>query len=75
MADTRLRNIALRVEQAVEGERNCVLFWASCRFAELERAGLIDAAWGAELLVLAATRAGLPDIEARRTIKSGFDHE
>ena len=74
VADTSLRNIAQRVERAVEGERNCVLFWAACRVAELERDGLIDQAWAAELLALAATRAGLPEIEARRTIKSGFEH-
>jgi hypothetical protein len=73
-ADTRVRRIALRVERAVEGERNSVTFWAACRLAELERDGLIDEAWGVELLALAASRAGLPDIEARRTIKSGFDH-
>jgi putative DNA primase/helicase len=74
LADTSVRNIALRVARAVEGERNCILFWAACRFAEFERDGLIDEAWGAELLALAASRAGLPDLEARRTIKSGFDH-
>jgi hypothetical protein len=70
--DTSLRAIAKRVERAIEGERNCVLFWATCRFAEFARDGAVDAAWAAELLVLAATRAGLPTDEARRTIASGF---
>ena len=70
--DTSLRAIARYVARAPEGERNCITFWAACRFAEYARAGLLDEAWAAELLALAATRAGLPADEARRTIKSGF---
>jgi hypothetical protein len=70
--DMSLRAIARRVERATEGERNKILFWAACRFGELARDGLLDEAWAAELLTLAASRAGLPDLEARRTIQSGF---
>jgi hypothetical protein len=73
-ADKSVRNIAQRVERAVPGERNSVTFWAACRFAELARDGLIDKTWGVELLALAASRNGLPDVEARRAIESGFDH-
>jgi Bifunctional DNA primase/polymerase, N-terminal len=64
--------IAKRVERAVEGERNGVLFWASCRVAEFARLGRVEAAWGAEVLALAAERAGVPAPEARRTIASGL---
>lgn len=70
--DARLRSIVRRVEGAVEGERNCVVFWASCRLAEPVRDGLLDGAWAADLLLLAARRAGLPGNEARRTIASGL---
>ncbi len=66
--DMTLRGIVKRVE----GERNCIVFWAACRLAELVRDGLLDEAWAAELLLLAACRAGLPDGEARRTIASGL---
>ena len=74
MTDTSLRAIAKRVERAIEGERNNVTYWAACRFAELTRAGLVEETWAVELLALAASRAGLPDIEARSTIASGFNN-
>jgi hypothetical protein len=67
--------IARRVALAQEGERNSILFWAACRFAEYASAGVVDAAWAADLLAFAATRAGLSDREARLTIKSGFGRE
>jgi len=70
--DNSLRAIARHVARAPEGARNSLLFWGSCRFAEYARAGLLDPAFAAELLALAAARAGLPDAEARRTIESGF---
>lgn len=55
------------VAEASEGERNRVLFWASCRAAEhgLEPSAVAD------ILVLAAREAGLPEREARLTIASG----
>jgi hypothetical protein len=74
VTDTSLRAIAKRVERAIEGERNNVTYWAACRFAELTRAGLVEETWAVELLALAASRAGLPDIEARSTIASGFNN-
>ena len=58
--DARLRAIAKRVERAVEGERNCITFWAACRIGELIRAGLLDASFGIDLITLAATRAACP---------------
>jgi hypothetical protein len=60
------------VERAPEGQRNGTLFWAACRAGELITAGQIDGQWGADQLARAATAAGLPEIEARRTIASGF---
>ncbi len=52
------------VAAAQEGTRNNTLIWAACRNAE-EALGLD------EELVQAATRAGLPEVEARRTVASG----
>ncbi len=56
------------VAEAAEGDRNAVLFWASCRVAEhgVDR----DAAAG--ILLAAALKAGLSEREARTTIASGF---
>jgi hypothetical protein len=56
------------VAEAHEGERNDILFWASCRAAEhgLERSAATD------ILLTAARQAGLLEREARATIASGF---
>ena len=56
------------VAEAAAGERNDVLFWASCRAAEhgLEQAAVTD------ILLSAARLAGLPEREARATIRSGL---
>jgi len=57
------------IAEASDGQRNSMLFWASCRAAEhgLERTA------AEEILLAAALRAGLPEREARSTIASGFD--
>jgi hypothetical protein len=74
--DAKVAGIAKRLERAREGERNVVCYWAACRVAELRKEGelakLVTEGWCADLLALAATRAGLPEHEARRTIASGF---
>jgi hypothetical protein len=56
------------VAEAREGERNALLFWASCRAAEhgVDRDAVV------EILLSAALRTGLPESEARATIASGF---
>lgn len=56
------------VATASEGERNRILFWASCRIAEHG----LDQAAAAEILLEAARQAGLPEREARATIVSGL---
>jgi uncharacterized protein YidB (DUF937 family) len=53
-------------------DRNTRLFWSSCRVAELVSAGRVDEATATNVLVDAATRTGLPEAEARRTIASGL---
>jgi hypothetical protein len=56
------------VAEATEGDRNKLLFWAACRAAEhnLEPSAIT------EILLDAATRAGLSEREARATIASGL---
>ncbi len=56
------------VADAPEGERNRLLFWASCRAAEhrLDRVAVTD------ILLAAARAAGLSEREARATISSGL---
>lgn len=63
-----LRALCVRVLNAREGERNNILFWASCRARE---EGGSD--FARDMLLEAARRAGLPETEARRTINSGFN--
>lgn len=63
-----LRALCVRVLNAREGERNNILFWASCRAQE---EGGSD--FARDMLLEAARRAGLPETEARRTINSGFN--
>jgi hypothetical protein len=57
---------------ASRGERNSLLFWAACRFAEAIAAGLIgeEDAW--KILRRAARDTGLPDQEIAKTIDSAF---
>ena len=64
---------ALRlVTTAAEGERNAVLHWAACRLAERVRDGQISASEAEALLVAAGLAAGLPEPEARATVRSGL---
>jgi Bifunctional DNA primase/polymerase, N-terminal len=55
-----------------ERDRNTRLFWSACRAGELVSAGQVDGPTATEVLVDAATRTGLPEPEARRTIASGL---
>lgn len=56
------------VSRAQEGERNRLLFWASCRAAEHG----LDPSAITEILESAAVKAGLSEREARATIASGL---
>jgi hypothetical protein len=55
-----------------ERDRNTRLFWSACRAGELVSAGRVDEATATSVLIDAATRTGLPEAEARRTIASGL---
>ena len=60
------------LEATPDCDRNTRLFWSACRAAELVSAGQIDQPTATEVLIDAATRTGLPEAEARRTVASGF---
>jgi hypothetical protein len=62
-----LRALCRRVLNACNGERNNVLFWASCRAREEGGGDFAQA-----MLLEAGTRVGLSKSEAERTIRSGF---
>jgi hypothetical protein len=70
--DGWLRGLVRLVANASEGQRNRVLFWASCRAGEAVRDGKTGADFVADVLIEAAARAGLPQLEARRTVQSGM---
>ena len=63
---------AINEQLRVAVERNNVAYWAACRATELVSAGEIDQGFAADLIALAATCAGLPENEARRTVASAF---
>lgn len=56
--------LAAWVGQLEEGNRNCGLFWAACRAAEVGQHHVLDE------LAAAAARTGLSESEIRRTIAS-----
>jgi hypothetical protein len=58
------------VAAATEGTRNARLYWAACRLAELIGEGA-PPAWS-DILARAGVAAGLPEAEARRTVRSGL---
>jgi hypothetical protein len=60
------------VAGAREGERNGLTYWAACRAGEMVASGLFDADAAVALIAEAATRAGLPRVEAERTARSGI---
>jgi Bifunctional DNA primase/polymerase, N-terminal len=67
-----LRGLVRLVAATGEGERNSILFWASCRAGEAVRDGRGNEDFVVDVLIEAASRAGLPQEEARRTIQSGM---
>lgn len=67
-----LTGIVRTLLEAQEGSRNECLMWAACRAAEAVRDGLTDANAATATLIEAAVEIGLPEGEARATIRSGF---
>jgi hypothetical protein len=67
-----LARLVRLVAGASEGERNDLTYWAACRAGEMVATGLFGADAAAALIAEAATRAGLPRVEAERTARSGI---
>ena len=61
-----VEHLVAHVARQPAGNRNNALFWAACRNAEAGRAD-------PEPLVAAAINAGLPEQQARRTVRSAYD--
>lgn len=70
--DAALMRLVRTVAGAQPGERNNLAFWASCRVGEMIGSGLLSPEAAVELVTAAATRAGVPSAEARRTAWSGI---
>jgi Bifunctional DNA primase/polymerase, N-terminal len=68
----RMRGILAKVLEAEPGERNRLLFWGSCKAAEMVAAREVTAETAASFLAEAAERIGLPADEAARTIASAM---
>lgn len=73
-ARRQLEGVIRIIALAHEGERNAKAFWGACRLVEMERAGLLSRQDAIEIVIEAATRAGLPRAEAWATAKSAFKH-
>lgn len=71
-AHRRLAGAINTLLNARVGERNNVLYWASCVAAELAAAGHITTTQAMDALLPAALHTGLPEPEARRTITSAL---
>jgi Bifunctional DNA primase/polymerase, N-terminal len=60
------------VATSPEGERNDRTYWGACRARDLIAAGTVSAHSVQELIIEAASRAGLPHKEAARTVASAM---
>jgi hypothetical protein len=70
--DGWLRGLVRAVATATEGDRNSILFWAACRGSEAVRDGKAAEGFVNNVLLEAAKRCGLGEVEAKRTIQSGM---
>ncbi|MGJ9505404.1 AAA family ATPase [Actinotignum schaalii] len=66
-----LTSEANKVASAVEGTRNDTLNSAAFNIAQLVASGHLEAQHAYDTLLQAALQAGLPELEAERTLKSG----
>lgn len=72
MSQDRVDGILRLVANALQGERNTILHWGSCRLGERVLDGQLGANEAEEMLVTAAFAAGLAIHEARATVRSGL---
>jgi hypothetical protein len=69
MIARKVEGIVGTIATAREGERNSVLHWGACRLAELVQQSCLTAGDAFALAVEAGRKAGLPHVEASRTVK------
>jgi hypothetical protein len=60
------------IAAAAKGERNSLLYWGACRLAELVHECVLSPNEAFDLAIEAGRQAGLPCLEARRTVQSAF---
>jgi Bifunctional DNA primase/polymerase, N-terminal len=70
--DRQMAALVRIVATAPESQRNKQLFWAACRVGGMVTSRLLGKSEAEALLVHAAMHAGLPEIEATRTARSGL---
>lgn len=71
-SDAAIEGLLRVIRDAGEGTRNGRLFWAATRMRERVDAGELQDAEAQRALLEAASAAGLPQIEARRTVASAW---
>jgi hypothetical protein len=71
-AQHKLAGIIRTIASASVGERNHITFWGACRLAEMVAENTISQIEAINLTIEAATRAGLPHQEARKSAASAF---
>jgi len=70
--DHALTGLVRAIANAPVGQRNGILFWASCRVGQRVRSKMLDEATALAILQEAGCRAGLPSTEVHRTALSGL---
>jgi hypothetical protein len=73
-AQRLVEGIIRTIARAREGERNALAFWGACRLAEMVSRSLISRDDAIDITTEAASRAGLPYEEARRTAQSALEN-
>jgi Bifunctional DNA primase/polymerase, N-terminal len=73
-AQRKVDGIIRAIAGAREGERNAVAFWGAARLAEMVAQSLISSTDAIDITTEAASRAGLPRHEARRTAQSALNN-
>jgi hypothetical protein len=73
--DLQVRRVLACVTAAQPGERNCIAFWAACRFGEMAASGLLSEGDALALIVDAAMSTGLSHREALAAARSGLKRE
>jgi hypothetical protein len=74
-AQRKLDGIIRTIASAGVGERNHITFWGACRLAEMVAQSVLGRDDALEIAIEAASRAGLPRHEARRTALSAFQNQ